>query len=847
MRKGRLERLFARYQRRGDLAALAEVFDRTAGDLLRLAHHLSRHPVDAEDLLQDTFVTAIERAASWDDGRPLLPWLTGILARKASSSRRHDARQLETERLARTSEDDPSAAALARELTSEVSRALACFEADERALLLPYLRGERAPIDIARELGLAPGTVRMRIHRGIERLRQLLPAGVGAGLLGMAVAPRGLAAIRRAVLAHASHVSLAAPAVTLSTGTTLGFTLAMTKTTTLLGSIAGALVIAGALYWAHGSPSLAVTAPTAEGSRVESAGALPTDHPLETSAARAAAPVEEREEESGERRAIQTRSLRIEGRILGVDREQLAGVRVSIVRSAVEWMAALNSGQDGCQRNNPLSSCTTCHDAQSAEWQTLVVNDLAELINTRVDNTANLGRVKLNRENSGTEVQSDAGPGGQIREVGVDEEGRFSIDLTSQFSDEEVTLPEAFEVSADHECYFAKRTLIPFSDSDKQRFRDRESVVLSAELALAPAAVVRGTVLQSKPSEPLQIDLEELASEVFILNDSAPEASAQMSFEITLSSGELSSGSFSLRFINNFHSTPSITIALFALENGEPLPAPIAQTAVNEGDPFELEIAQEGKFLLAAVEQGKRPRTFRVDMRLREITEVEPFALDGGAALQGRLVSAGEDPSQSWVVARRREASGDRPIDFPGQDIVWSDGAFEWRSVTGSVDEEGSFRVEGLAPDFYGLAPGVSSELDLASAAAAQACTGAPCLAPSSGIVLAPDHARLEVKLTRHGSILDELPAREPVVDPNAGEDAPSVPPPPILLRVRMLDGETTGEFAFEDRTRALVLVEPSRRTRCELWVGDELRDSIELLAPPAGSGDSVLLELGDF
>ena len=51
--------------------------------LLRMALHLGRDPGDAEDLVQATFLTAIEKAATYDASRPLLPWLTGILIRHA--------------------------------------------------------------------------------------------------------------------------------------------------------------------------------------------------------------------------------------------------------------------------------------------------------------------------------------------------------------------------------------------------------------------------------------------------------------------------------------------------------------------------------------------------------------------------------------------------------------------------------------------------------------------------------------------------------------------------------------------------------------------------------------------
>ncbi len=77
------EHLFLQFRRFGDPDGLAGVFDHCAPRLLRMALHLGRDPGDAEDLVQATFLTAIEKAATYDASRPLLPWLTGILIRHA--------------------------------------------------------------------------------------------------------------------------------------------------------------------------------------------------------------------------------------------------------------------------------------------------------------------------------------------------------------------------------------------------------------------------------------------------------------------------------------------------------------------------------------------------------------------------------------------------------------------------------------------------------------------------------------------------------------------------------------------------------------------------------------------
>jgi RNA polymerase sigma-70 factor (ECF subfamily) len=98
-----IEQLFLSFRSTGDPAALGEVFDRASGPLLALALHLRGHPADAEDALQATFVTAIERAASWDADRPLLPWLLGILTLHCKKLGERRARRREIALLS----DDP--------------------------------------------------------------------------------------------------------------------------------------------------------------------------------------------------------------------------------------------------------------------------------------------------------------------------------------------------------------------------------------------------------------------------------------------------------------------------------------------------------------------------------------------------------------------------------------------------------------------------------------------------------------------------------------------------------------------------------------------------------------------
>src|SRR5262245_48016301 len=197
--RDQLDRLFDRFRRRGDVDALGAVFDATAPELLRVAASLVRDANEADDLVQQTFLTAIERCGRYDGERRLVPWLFGILVHHAREERRRRARPLAPERVARPEPARPEEQALAGEIGRAIERALAGLSSADRGVLDDYLRADKTPAEIARERGLAPGATRMRIHRGLDRLRRALPAGIAVGSIGAANA-QGMGAVRAAVL-----------------------------------------------------------------------------------------------------------------------------------------------------------------------------------------------------------------------------------------------------------------------------------------------------------------------------------------------------------------------------------------------------------------------------------------------------------------------------------------------------------------------------------------------------------------------------------------------------------------------------------------------------------------------
>jgi RNA polymerase sigma-70 factor (ECF subfamily) len=163
---------------RGDAAAGGELVRRNRGAVHRFLKHRSSD--DAEDLVQETFLACMVAAHRFRAQASGRTYLMGIALRKLLAHRRRAHRSPEAVPLDLLNPDHAPLADTEHVARSEAARdealafALLTLPPDRRHVLeLAYWRN-LSRNDIARELGVPPGTVASRLRRARESLRNLL-------------------------------------------------------------------------------------------------------------------------------------------------------------------------------------------------------------------------------------------------------------------------------------------------------------------------------------------------------------------------------------------------------------------------------------------------------------------------------------------------------------------------------------------------------------------------------------------------------------------------------------------------------------------------------------------------
>jgi RNA polymerase sigma-70 factor (ECF subfamily) len=168
----------------GDQRAFAEIVRRHGGRLRALAARFADGAPDADDVVQETFLSFWRNAGRWQPGGPALgAYLTRIAINRAidGDRRRRIRRFFGLEDAAAVADPamPPDAHFEGRRELAAVARDIAALPARQRAAILLAAGGEQTNGEIAAALGLSTGAVEQLLVRARRTLRMRLAGREG--------------------------------------------------------------------------------------------------------------------------------------------------------------------------------------------------------------------------------------------------------------------------------------------------------------------------------------------------------------------------------------------------------------------------------------------------------------------------------------------------------------------------------------------------------------------------------------------------------------------------------------------------------------------------------------------
>lgn len=171
------ESTLVRHAANGDTAAWEPLMLAHQQAVFRFAYLLLGDPDEAEDIAQETFLRAWNHLRRFDPSRPIRPWLLSIVSNLASNRRRSAGRYLAA--LTRAFRSEPPPANIedrsAQHIESDTLwQAVKTLDfADQQIIYLRYFL-ELPVSETAQALNIAEGTVKSRLNRALEKLRQII-------------------------------------------------------------------------------------------------------------------------------------------------------------------------------------------------------------------------------------------------------------------------------------------------------------------------------------------------------------------------------------------------------------------------------------------------------------------------------------------------------------------------------------------------------------------------------------------------------------------------------------------------------------------------------------------------
>ena len=171
--------------KRGDERAYELLVEMHQALAFRTAYVITRSAEDAEDAAQDGFVKAYHALGRFRRGAPFRPWLLQIVANEARNRRRSAGRReglvlrAAGEQSSGDAAPSPEAHLLAADRRERLLAALEGMREEDRLVIACRYFLDLSEEETASALGLRRGTVKSRLSRALDRLRERMAGDDG--------------------------------------------------------------------------------------------------------------------------------------------------------------------------------------------------------------------------------------------------------------------------------------------------------------------------------------------------------------------------------------------------------------------------------------------------------------------------------------------------------------------------------------------------------------------------------------------------------------------------------------------------------------------------------------------
>ena len=167
----------------GDEAALARIYEKYKGDLLRIAAGLLNQVSVAEDIVHDVFVSLARSADKLKLSGNLKGYLATCVANRARNSNRVSNRRqavsLDETEPVNPDSDRPEKWIIRNEKLDRLNGAMAQLPYAQREVVILHVQGGMKFRAIAESQNASINTVQSRYRYGLDKLRSLLNSEVG--------------------------------------------------------------------------------------------------------------------------------------------------------------------------------------------------------------------------------------------------------------------------------------------------------------------------------------------------------------------------------------------------------------------------------------------------------------------------------------------------------------------------------------------------------------------------------------------------------------------------------------------------------------------------------------------